>query len=104
MTFDRETLCPTYQMIIGEAGESCAFYIADRLGMPKDMLDVAAVAAYGKSAADAYDFGKRNDYQTGGNEVYKRSKRAGTVIILDIKSKFFGFFLLTNAERSRYIV
>lgn len=25
MTFDRETLCPTYQMIIGEAGESCVY-------------------------------------------------------------------------------
>lgn len=38
MTFDKETLKPTYQMVIGEAGESCAFYIADRLGMPNEML------------------------------------------------------------------
>ena len=36
MTFDKETLRPTYQMIIGEADESCAFYIADRLGMPSE--------------------------------------------------------------------
>ena len=35
-------------MVIGEAGESCAFYIADRLGMPKDMLNIAVEAAYGK--------------------------------------------------------
>jgi len=48
MTFDKETLRPTYRMIIGEAGESCAFYIAERLGMPKDMLNFAAAAAYGK--------------------------------------------------------
>mgnify|MGYP003455710069 CR=1 FL=1 len=46
MAFDKETLRPTYQMIIGEAGESCAFYIADRLGMPNDMLRVAIRAAY----------------------------------------------------------
>lgn len=50
MTFDRETLRPTYQMVIGEAGESCAFYIADRLGMPNDMLRTAIEAAYGEEA------------------------------------------------------
>lgn len=48
MTFDRETLRPTYRMVIGEAGESCAFYIAERLGMPKRMLRVAERAAYGQ--------------------------------------------------------
>ena len=56
MTFDKETLRPTYQMVIGEAGESCAFYIADRLGMPNDMLRVATLAAYGENAVDSYHF------------------------------------------------
>lgn len=56
MTFDRQTLMPTYQMIIGEAGESCAFYIADRLGMPAEMLRVAVTAAYGEDAAERYEF------------------------------------------------
>ena len=56
MTFDRETLMPTYKMVIGEAGESCAFYIADRLGMSKEMLDTAVEAAYGKAAVDSYKF------------------------------------------------
>ena len=54
MTFDKESLLPTYQMIIGEAGESCAFYIADRLGMPESMLKVAIEAAYGKKEADGF--------------------------------------------------
>ena len=54
MTFDKDSLLPTYQMIIGEAGESCAFYIADRLGMPEHMLKVAVEAAYGKKAADDF--------------------------------------------------
>ena len=58
MTFDRDTLSPTYQMIIGEAGESCAFYIADRLGMPNEMLRVAIKAAYGESAVSDYEFQK----------------------------------------------
>ena len=58
MVFDKETLRPTYQMIIGEAGESCAFYIADRLGMPNDMLRVAIRAAYGESAMKSYKFQK----------------------------------------------
>lgn len=56
MTFDKETLQPTYQMVIGEAGESCAFYIADRLGMPNEMLRTAIKAAYGESAVDTYLF------------------------------------------------
>lgn len=51
MTFDRESLRPLYQMIIGEAGESCALYIAKQLGMPAAMLRNAMEAAYGKKAS-----------------------------------------------------
>ena len=58
MAFDKETLSPTYQMVIGEAGESCAFYIADRLGMPNEMLKVAIRAAYGEDAVESYKFQK----------------------------------------------
>lgn len=50
MTFDKETLKPTYQLVIGEAGESCAFYIAKKLGMPGSMLKRAYTAAYGNTA------------------------------------------------------
>ena len=60
MAFDKETLKPTYQMVIGEAGESCAFYIADRLGMPVEMLKVAAQAAYGEEEAMRYCFRKED--------------------------------------------
>lgn len=48
MTFNRETLKPEYQLVIGEAGESCAFYIAGKMGMPEHMIKNAAMAAYGK--------------------------------------------------------
>jgi len=47
MTFDKESLKPLYQLVIGEAGESCAFYIARKLGMPLKMLKQAEQAAYG---------------------------------------------------------
>lgn len=53
MTFDKETLKPLYQLVIGEAGESCAFYIAKKLGMPGAMLRRAALAAYGNEANPA---------------------------------------------------
>ncbi len=56
MEFDRETLKPTYRMIIGEAGESCAFFIAEKLGMPREMIQTAVRAAYGKEKARQYRF------------------------------------------------
>lgn len=56
MVFDKETLSPTYQMVIGEAGESCAFYIAERLGLPKEMLKTAIGATYGEAAVASYPF------------------------------------------------
>ena len=58
MTFDKETLRPAYEMVIGEAGESCALYIADKLGMPNEMLRTAVRAAYGENAVSAYKFQK----------------------------------------------
>ena len=47
MEFDKQTLQPLYKMVIGEAGESCAFHIAKKLGMPQRMLETAKRAAYG---------------------------------------------------------
>lgn len=41
MTFDKETLKPQYKLVIGEAGESCAFYVAQKLGFPTHLLDYA---------------------------------------------------------------
>ncbi len=48
MAFDRRTLLPLYKLEIGEAGESCALYIAKRLGLPQHMLKRAAAASYGE--------------------------------------------------------
>lgn len=39
--FDRKTLRPLYRLILGESGSSHAFWIAERLGVPKRVLDQA---------------------------------------------------------------
>lgn len=56
MEFDRDSLKPLYRLRVGEAGESCALYIAKRLGFPDNMLASAAREAYGeKSGALIHD-------------------------------------------------
>lgn len=47
MAFDKNSLMPLYRLELGKAGESCALYIAERLGMPVQILNRAHTAAYG---------------------------------------------------------
>lgn len=42
LQFDRETLAPTFQLQLGLPGSSYAIEIAGRLGMPKDICDIAS--------------------------------------------------------------
>ena len=59
MAFDRENLAPLYRLEIGEAGESCALYIARRIGLSLDMVERAHRAAYHQfkgSAVEVADF------------------------------------------------
>lgn len=70
MAFDRESMSPLYQLEIGEAGESCALYIATRLGLPEKLIR-RAKQAVGQSLDTPYqpiatepecnDKGKEND-------------------------------------------
>lgn len=60
MAFDRQSLKPLYKLIIGEAGESCAFYIAKELGMPETMLNRASLAAYGEELPEDFGFTDKN--------------------------------------------
>ncbi|MBR6478691.1 MAG: DNA mismatch repair protein MutS [Lachnospiraceae bacterium] len=87
MTFDRETLMPTYQMLIGEAGESCAFYIADRLGMPAEMLKVAVEAAYGSDAVNRYQFRNKEETKRSGGQGIKKQKKSHVDPSLNLKFK-----------------
>ncbi len=87
MTFDRETLQPTYQMVIGEAGESCAFYIADRLGMPSEMLKVAVSYAYGEKAVQNYCF-KNGEDSVPKHHAHKINKKKTKKENLAFKTKF----------------
>lgn len=52
MAFDRENLRPLYRLEMGKTGDSCALYIARRLGMPVQMLKMAAEEAYGGAGYD----------------------------------------------------
>lgn len=62
MAFDKESLKPLYRLEIGEAGESCALYIARRLGMPEKMLIRAYQEAYAKSASDNIQISRETEY------------------------------------------
>ena len=53
MAFDRENLKPLYRLEMGKTGDSCALYIAKRLGMPDGMLALAAREAYGQEDSQA---------------------------------------------------
>ena len=55
MTFDKESLKPLYQLKLGEAGESCAFYIAEKMGMSREMLCTAINAAYGNHVPEGLE-------------------------------------------------
>ncbi len=56
MAFDKESLRPLYRLEIGEAGESCALYIAKRLGMPEGMLARAYKEAYQRTSPKTSPF------------------------------------------------
>ena len=78
MTFDKESLNPLYQLVIGEAGESCAFHIARRLGMPAKMLACAAQAAYGKQGLPGESvFGDEKTFEDEGKRKHTASKLKG---------------------------
>ena len=77
MAFDKETLKPLYRLEQGEAGDSCAFFIAEKLGMPEKMLIRARNAAYGiQEGAEGFgtDSLKTRSFQPAGGPRIRRIK------------------------------
>lgn len=84
MGFDRENLKPLYRLEIGRAGESCALYIAKRLGLPAHIIEMAAREAYGEKAGEFSPDGLELKNSTEGNKNFvpgiqkqKKQKNSG---------------------------
>lgn len=86
MTFDKESLRPLYQLVIGKAGESCAFYIAGKLGMPGNMLRTAAQAAYGEEAE--LDFQTETDNQELKRNSHSKIQKKKKVVMQENAVKY----------------
>lgn len=71
MAFDKESLRPLYKLEVGLAGESCAFYIAERLGMPDYMIECAMKATYSNEATNQ----SSKYFNSLENEIQNRSKK-----------------------------
>lgn len=88
MAFDRESLRPLYRLEVGEAGESCALYIAKRLGMPGSMLKKACQAAYGTEKLNGITFDETEMLQQEYAPKLQRKKRGILNEKQEVKDKF----------------
>lgn len=86
MEFDKQTLQPLYKMVIGEAGESCAFHIAEKLGMPQRMLETAKRAAYGPDNYSCEVQREKCKKNTAGLKKIKKAKKAA--VRTELSQKF----------------
>ena len=109
MSFDRQSLLPLYKLEIGEAGESCALYIAKRLGFPQNMLKRAYEAAYKVNNADkpvvSYDLSQFENKQevgrTGQNCNYSNKQLSLDSIENNVDVPTKGYQRLDNNEVKR---
>lgn len=81
MAFDHDTLMPLYRLEIGLAGESCALHIAERLGLPKRIVERAHTAAYGQGRCSKLPDGLENteSHPDNMNECGKAGGNTGNV-------------------------
>ena len=62
MQFDKETLMPLYTLKIGAVGESCALYIAKKLGFPMPLIEIAKSYIFDTTIEDKSN--QRNEGKT----------------------------------------
>ncbi|RAV12963.1 endonuclease MutS2 [Paenibacillus contaminans] len=74
MEFDTETLQPLYKLRIGEAGQSYAFFIAQKLGMPEAIVERSREIAAGAGAAAAADRGGESERLSNGADAERASQ------------------------------
>ncbi|MDQ0058008.1 endonuclease MutS2 [Paenibacillus harenae] len=77
MAFDSETLQPLYRLEIGESGESHAFAIARRFGLPEKVMKRAEVLLASKGTARQE---RRDDFIPGLRETLQRDTNNNTAI------------------------
>ncbi len=86
MDFDKENLKPLYKLQIGEAGESCALSIAQRLGLPKHLLERAKKEAYHTYQSDI-SAPKKERFKEDFVEETTPEKKAPSKIVKEISSQ-----------------
>lgn len=84
MEFDKDSLKPLYNLVIGEAGESCALYIAERLGLPKHMLEYAYYQTYGLNRNFSDNNKPKSESQKTLNHIKKQPKTPKQVKSFDM--------------------
>lgn len=70
MAFDPESLKPLYRLELGKSGNSCALYIASRLGMPDRILHMAYDEAY-HDDKNPYSYNDNSQFHIKGSAVKK---------------------------------
>jgi dsDNA-specific endonuclease/ATPase MutS2 len=102
MAFDRESMSPRYQLEIGEAGESCALYIATRLGLP-DKLIQRAKKAVGQSLKASYHSILTEDSKVDENRKTSMDKEVEQVQVGQIKTENEPDIKLSRIEKAKEI-
>lgn len=78
MQFDKETLMPLYTLKIGEVGDSCALYIAEKLGFPVALLDIAKHYIYSQPSTELDSTKYYIDNQPSKGQIGKNKQYEGS--------------------------